>query len=180
MSEARLLDMASTMFYLSDLESEEGRRYWNTDEKESAITLQKLRDLGIIDVAYWFDRMTNLSRIFLRISGQENNVCSATYSILKNTPTSSARLNEDGKTSLILARVPTASRDEFVREFQECARNSRLLVECWYPSAQRNYQVDLYQRLLEQDGWNSDITAFLSQIRSIPKSLLEEVKSEFG
>jgi len=179
-SEARLLDMASTMFFLADIESEAGQKYWKTDENKSKELLTRFRDLGMIKISYWYNWLEHtpaLSRIFTYFQGSKSLVCSVTRAILKSVPTSLARIANDGETSIIISRVPTDKRD-FIKELIiQGAEDANLDAECKYPTTQGNYTADLFQRLLFPNGtWNSDVTAFLSQIRSLPK----EIKNGFS
>ncbi|MFW9977596.1 MAG: hypothetical protein ACFFEJ_05860 [Candidatus Thorarchaeota archaeon] len=179
--EVRILDMTSNMFYLSDLESETGREYWQTDENESKAILSKLRNNGIIDISYWYDFKQSLSPVYVSLRGPENIVCSITYSLLKDVPTSLVRITDRGKVALIASRVPPEYKSVFFDTIQENSKNTDLVMQCSEVSGHRNYTTDLYQRLrCSDDTWNSDITGLLSQIRSLPKTLLDEITAEIS
>lgn len=175
-NEARILDMASTMFYLSDLESDAGKNYWQTDETQSREILTTLRDVGILDIGYWYDRPLTLSLIIMSIQGEEEQVCSITYAILKNTPTSMAKVTEDKKTAIVLSRVPRNDLSSLVDILTQINKNERIEITHWLPTAHRNYAANLYHRLLNTDSsWNNDVSGFLSQVRSAPKSVKDDV-----
>jgi hypothetical protein len=173
--EVRLLDLANTMFYLIDLDYKAGRNYWQTDPIRSREMLAKFRDMGALDILYWYGRMMNLTRVFTEIKGPEEQVCSITRSLLKDVPTSLARMADNGTTALVVSRVPTKESGFFTEIMSQAAENVGLDLKCTFPSAIRNYQADLFRRLLNPDGtWNDDVSGFLSQIRSAPKSTGDE------
>ncbi|MCK5150523.1 MAG: hypothetical protein KAQ65_01730 [Candidatus Thorarchaeota archaeon] len=171
-AEARLLDMANTLFYLSDLETKGGEDYWKTDNISSRNALTKLRDMGIIETSYWYDDYRRrLNPLYISLEGSESKVCSVTSSLIKNVPTALARIAEGGSISLVAIRIPRENTKNFIDKISLACRNEGLRIKSEPLSTHRNYSVDLYQRLLNADGsWNSDVPGLLSQIRSIPKS----------
>ena len=172
------MDLSVTLFYLSDLESELGKRYWKVNPIECEEVLTRLRDKGVIDVFYWFSALDFthlLSRVYFYLEGSENQVCSVTNALLKYLPTSLARITDRGRTAHIISRIPANEKLILTELVSQAAKSTSLNLNYLFPSAHRNYQTDLYQRLLNPDGtWNNDISAFLSQIRSVPKSVLDE------
>lgn len=49
------------------------------------------------------------------------------------------------------------------------------------PEAFRSYTGDFYQRLLKPDGtWDDDVSGLLSQVRSAPKHIKDEVMQEMS
>lgn len=177
--EAKILDMATTMFYLNDLESEIGRKYWQTNASESQKILENLRSEGVIDISYWYDLKNTLLPVYTSFSGDASKICSITKSLTKNLPTTLTRLANGGKYSLILARIPPQEEIGFKTLLTNMCIENSIQFEYTKLTTHRNYTPDLYQRLLNPDRtWNDDISGFLSQIRSIPKSLLEEIQEE--
>jgi hypothetical protein len=182
MKEARIIDLAATMFFLSDLDMDTAKKYWKVDTVECQKTLTKLRDEGIIDILYWFNALDfteSLSRVYFHLHGREEQVCSIVDGLLRGLPTSWVKIAERGTDIHMVSRIPieekTAITELVSRKLEEMGLPFQVLT----PSTHRNYQADLYQRLLNPDGsWNSDVSAFLSQVRSVPKSLLQEMKSE--
>lgn len=169
--EARLLDMGNTMFYLSDLESKGGEKYWKTDETTSRKNLSKLRDSGIIEVSYWFDDFKqSLVPIYFSLDGKESIICSVASAFAKYVPTSLTRVVEGGSTVLIASRLPKEEANSFIERLLFEGKNEGITIKTEPLSTHRNYTVDLYQRLLNSDGsWNSDVTGLLSQVRSKQK-----------
>ncbi len=177
MEEARIIDMTSLRFYLTDLESEAGQQYWKTNPKDAKSILLRLRKQGVLDISYWFQFLQVLPPITIIIHGKQSQVCSLTSALVKQCPTARAMIAEGGQSSVITCRVPEDSLNFFIDTLPQIAYDNGISVRCIKPTAFRNYTTDLYQRLLERDGkWNNDISGFLSQIRSIPKSSIESIE----
>ncbi len=177
--EVRILDIASTMFYLPDLEYEAYRRYWQTDASRSKEILERFYHMGAIDFMYWYQAMSGLRLVFFKIDGAEKQVCSIVNGLLKNLPTSLARISGKGKTSLTISRIPTQQQKTILEQIESAARNSDVKMQVSFPSSLRNHEGNLYERLLTPEGtWHDDVSVFMSQARSFPREILEETQDE--
>jgi hypothetical protein len=179
-TETRILDLASTMLYLSDMESKAGQEYWNIDAGICKRILTNLRNKHIINVSYWFNWLENtptLSRIFLYLQGCEKKVCAFTQEALTDFPTSLARVANGGNDALIASRIPSDDQPRLISMMKQIAEEQGVNIRVFFPSASRNFSAGLFQRLARPDGtWDDDVSGFLSQVRSAPKSLLEDIQ----
>ncbi len=178
-NEARILDMSSTLLYLQDLDYEAARRYWRTDASRTKEILQKFYNMNALDILYWYNSKPDLILVFFKIEGSENKVCSIVNALLRNVPTTLARVSDKGKTAFIVSRIPLLQKEALLDCIEQAAKESDVRIEILFPSSVQNFESDLYQRLLNQNGtWNEDISAFLSQARSLPREALEEILAE--
>jgi hypothetical protein len=170
--EARIIDMSSHHFYLTDLTRESARKYWKTDAEKSRTILTSLRDSNVVDISYWFQFRQALSkRVILTIEGSEGRVCSLSRAMLKECPTSRVMIEGNGKSAIVMSRISDETVDFFANILPNSAKEVGLKVECYFPSLFRNYTPGLYQRLLQENGeWDNDVSLFLSQIRSMPRN----------
>lgn len=178
--ETRILDMASTMLFLPDLEYEAARRYWQTDASRSKEILQNFYNMGAIDIMYWLTTMPGFTLVFFKIEGTENKVCSIVDALLKDLPTTLARVSDKGKAAIVLSRIPILQKGSLLNRIEQAAKESDVRMQVLFPSSLQNFESDLYQRLLASDGtsWNENISAFLSQARSLPREDLEDILAE--
>ncbi|MDF1540472.1 MAG: hypothetical protein P1Q69_16370 [Candidatus Thorarchaeota archaeon] len=169
--EVKVIDMTSLHFYLTDLAREAGRRYWGIDAERAKKILTHLRNRGVIDVSYWFLFREVIRGISIILEGSQGQTCSLTQAFLKYSPSCRVYISEDGNTSIILARVSDDAIEVITRTLPSMAKEVGINMRYGFPTSFRNYSSDLYQRILNDDGtWIDDVSAFLSQVRSTPKS----------
>ena len=128
---------------------------------------------GILQITYDLDdsRLVSLASI---IQGNSENVTSFVDSLMTNTPTSLAMLNDKFDRGVVLSRFPEDMVYGLVSELNQLGIQQDLVIRCMRPRAYRSFTSTLYQRLLKQDGtWDDDVNAFLSQARSKRRELSE-------
>ncbi|MFX1367725.1 MAG: hypothetical protein ACFFAY_03915 [Promethearchaeota archaeon] len=173
--EAKVLDIASGGFYLSEVERQEHFDYWGFTKEKARSVLSKLAKEGIIQVSYFIWEV-NLGSLLTFAQGASGNIYSLTDAFLRNTPSSLAMLGKDGKDAIFLSRLPEEQMHELMSTLPQAALDNDMLVRCWRPRSYRSYMSNLYQRLLKPDGiWDDDVHALLSQARSARKTVEEQV-----
>jgi hypothetical protein len=116
----------------------------------------------------------NLVSLAIIAQGQKDHVCSLVNSLLQNTPTCSVMLGDDYETALIISRIPEESIQDITSLLPRVALENNIQLRCLVPRAFRSFQSAIHQRLLKDDNtWDDDVSAFLSQARSKRKELSE-------
>ncbi|MHA1636604.1 MAG: hypothetical protein ACTSUO_07530 [Candidatus Thorarchaeota archaeon] len=161
--EAQILDITSAELWLTDLENPQTEKVLGITKEETQTTLTKLRDEGVISIAYEI-RASRLLSIFTLLEGPPSQVCSIAGAFLDNTPTSLAMVSKNENLAIIISRIPSHSIDELKSKMHQKAEETDLIVQFRNPEAYRSYNWDLYQRLLRKDGtWDDDISIIESQ-----------------
>ncbi len=161
--EARILDRTSEGLWLTDFENKRGEIVFGITKNETQTTLTKLRDEGVISIAYEL-HASRLPSIFTLLEGPPSQVCSIVGAFLDNTPTSLAMVSKNENLAIIISRIPSHSIDELKSKMSQKAEETDLIVQFRNPEAYRSYNWDLYQRLLRKDGtWDDDISIIESQ-----------------
>ncbi|MHA1961874.1 MAG: hypothetical protein ACW99U_16830 [Candidatus Thorarchaeota archaeon] len=163
--EARALDIASYQLYLSQGESDEYWKYWRFTKKTLQRIMEDLRDKGILKVSYR-PILQNLNSILTFAQGDSSTVCSLTRAFLKNTPSTTAYLQQDAKTCFLLSRLPRGKVAEITSSLTTVGHDAGLRVRCFPMTWYSGYNHNLFSRLLRDDGsWDDDVEDLLSQIR---------------
>jgi hypothetical protein len=117
---------------------------------------------------------SNLISLAIVMQGGNETVTSLTSSLLNNTPTSYARLNETGESGVVLTRLPEESAYDIASQLTTHGIDYGMSIRCMRPTTFQRFTTNLYQRLLKEDGtWDDDVSAFLSQARSRKRELSE-------
>ena len=96
-------------------------------------------------------------------------------------PTSLVMMDKSNETSIIFSRLSVNDRNELISLLPKSAEETGLNVRCIIPEGYRLYNWDLFQRLLTADGsWDSDVSGLISQVRSAPKHIKDEVMKELS
>jgi hypothetical protein len=83
--------------------------------------------------------------------------------------------DEVGKMLIVFSRMPSDDVYHLQSELPVRGQEEGLTIRCLQPRALWNYTRTLYQRLLRDDGtWDDDVSGFLSQARSMRKTLSED------
>jgi len=164
--EAKIIDMVNSgIFFLTHLETEKGRRYWNTTEKEAKRVLTDLRNRGVIDISYRFPVSGDLSSVTLIVEGQPKSVYSISKALLECCPTTRTLISEDGSLSINTSRIPQEQKEEIFVELPRIAKENGITVRPFSVTGFRNYEGSLYQRIIREDGtYDDDVSNFLSQV----------------
>jgi hypothetical protein len=171
--EAKVLDIASGGFYLSEVERQEHFDYWGFTKEKARSVLNKLVKEGIIQVSYFIWEV-NLGSLLTFAQGPPGSIYSITDSFLRNTPSSLAMIGKEGEAAIFLSRLPEEQMHELMSTLPQTALDNDMIVRCWRPRSYRSYRSNLYQRLLKPDGgWEDDVSALLSQARSAKKTIEE-------
>ena len=178
--EAQIIDMVnSTAFYLTHLQSDRGKKYWKTTAEEAKRVLTSLRDNGIGNISYRFSMSGNLVPAAVIIEGSEESVYSITKALLEECPTTRALIASDGRLSICSSRIPREETKSLFSNLPRIAGKYGITVRPLTIITHRNYEGSICQRILNPDGsYNDDTSGFLSQVRSAPKSLLEDTQEE--
>ena len=169
--EATVAGLASRGIYLVDFEREDRFNYWSLSKKQVHAILSKLYNQGVVDVTYDVED-ARLVSIATLVQGESKHLISLTKALLDNTPTSLAMLNKKADMGIILSTFTQDAAYELTMKMPKYGIENDLTIRCMRPTAFRNYTLDLYRRLLRDDGaWDDDVGAFLSQARSKRKEL---------
>ena len=136
--------------------------------------LFKLYKLGVVDISYDIDIDAQLVSIATIVQGTPEHLTSLIESFLKHTPTTLAMLNNESNTGIILSTLTEEAAYELVTNLPRNGIQKGLTIRCMRPTAFRSFTIDLYRRLLRDDNtWDDDVSAYLSQARSKRKELSE-------
>jgi hypothetical protein len=84
-------------------------------------------------------------------------------------------IDDKGMMLIVLSRMSNEDVYHLMSELPTRGQEEGLAIRCLQPRALWNYTRTLYQRLLSDDGtWSDDVTGFLSQVRSMRKTLSED------
>lgn len=171
--EAKVLDIATGGFYLSELERSEHFDYWGFSKEKARSILNRLAKEGIIQISYFIWEMSLVSLLTFA-QGPPSRIYSMADAFLQNTPTSLAMVGSEGKNAIILSRLPEDQMHELTSTLPQTAYENDIAVRCMRPRSYRSYRSSLFQRILKPDGsWDDDVSALLSQARSARKAVEE-------
>ncbi|MFW9964155.1 MAG: hypothetical protein ACFFCX_11355 [Candidatus Sifarchaeia archaeon] len=171
--DAIVAGLASRGIYLVDFEREGRFKYWGLKKKQVHSVLSDLYNQGVMDAMYDVED-ARLVSIATLVQGESRHLISLTEALLGNTPTSLAMLNKRADLGVIISTFTEGAAYEVTQKIPKYGLENDLVVRCMRPTAFRNYTLDLYQRLLrDDDTWDDDVSAFLSQARSKKKELSE-------
>ena len=121
----------------------------------------------------------NLVPAAVIIEGSEESVYSITKALLEECPTTRALIASDGRLSICSSRIPREETKSLFSNLPRIAGKYGITVRPLTIITHRNYEGSICQRILNPDGsYNDDTSGFLSQVRSAPKSLLEDTQEE--
>lgn len=171
--EAKVLGLVSGGIYLENFEIPDYFRYFNLSRKQVSSIITKLHEKGILQMTYDVDdiRLVSLSSI---IQGSSESVTSFVDSLLTNSPTSLAMLNDQFDKGVVISKFPENIVYDLISKLNQMGIQKDLVIRCMRPRAFRDFTSTLYHRLLKPDGtWDDDVSAFLSQARSMRRELSE-------
>jgi len=171
--EAKIADLATTGIRLALLERKEYLDPWGLDIKKVQSVLSRLSKKQVLQFNYEAvnDNLISLATI---IQGTSEKVMSLCSSFLENTPTTLCMLGNNAKQAVLLSRIPELPAYELVIELPRAGLDQDMNIRCLRPTTFQSYTHNLYQRLLKDDEtWDDDVSAFLSQARSKRKQLPE-------
>jgi hypothetical protein len=165
--DAEIIDMLNSgVFFLTHLETEKGRCYWNTTKTKAKRILTDLHDKGVIDVSYRFRVSGDLTPVTLVVEGQPKSVYSVSKALLESCPTTRTLITKDGSLSINTCRIPVDNKEEVFDEFPRVAKEKDITIRPYTVTGFRNYEGSLYQRIIKDDGtYDDDVSNFLSQIK---------------
>jgi len=171
--EAKAIDLLATGIPLDDLEIANYSDFWQIDTRKWRRIITNLVDRELIRARY--DVLDGkLLSIATIAQGPPNQIASLVESLLNNTPSSLAMIGDDGKSGIVLSRLPESSAYEITSNLPNEALKQDVQIRCLRPTSYQSYSYNLYQRLLRNDGtWDDDVSAFLSQARSRRKEQSE-------
>jgi len=169
MDEARMIDLANVRLNLAYLEKSTGLKHLGSSKERVSEFLTNLREKGGIQVSYEFNE-TRLPRpIFIIAKGNPKQIRSLTYSMLTNTPSTTAYLAKGNDSTFIVSSVPETTRDILLQELPKVGMEHDMSIRCMMPLTYRNCTSDLFQRLLKKDGsWIDNVSGLITQARSLP------------
>ncbi len=171
--EAKVLDIAARTVDLTDLEDKKVMDYWGLTRAKIRSVLTRLRDKKIVDLVYQPDEPSLVS-LFSVVQGPSGSVYALANAFLEHTPTSLVMIDNEGKKLIVLSRMPNEDVYHLMSTLPSRGQEEGLTIRCLQPRAIWNYTRTLYQRLLRNDGtWDDDVSGFLSQLRSMKKTLSE-------
>ncbi|MHA2141470.1 MAG: hypothetical protein ACXADD_08200 [Candidatus Thorarchaeota archaeon] len=171
--EAKVLDVAARTIDLADLEDQKLMDYRGLTRAKIKSVLTRLRDKRIVDLVYQPDEPSLVS-LFSVVQGPSGSVYSLANAFLEHTPTSLVMIDDEGKKLIVLSRMPHSDVYHLMSTLPARAQEEGLTIRCLQPRAFWNYTRTMYQRLLRDDGtWDDDVSGFLSQVRSMKKTLSE-------
>ncbi len=174
-TETKVMDMITSGLYLGDLGHSGGQEYWGVNDVAAYDVLTKLRCNDIMKIYYELNE-TGLVSMLTVVQGPLGNVCSLSRAFLKYIPSSYVMIDKDSGVSLILSRIPKETRNHLITLLKDETTSGEVKVRCMIPQAHRSYTLDFYQRILKADGtWDDDVSGLLTQVRSAPKALIDEV-----
>ncbi|MHA1943484.1 MAG: hypothetical protein ACW96M_03710 [Candidatus Thorarchaeota archaeon] len=171
--DAQVLGLVSGGINLDNFEIPGYFRFWDLSRKQVSSSISKMKTKGILQIIHDVDddRLVSLASI---IQGNSKNVSSFVDSLLTNTPTSLAMLNDQFDRAVVISRFPDDMAYDLVSKINHLGIRQDLVIRCMRPRAYRDFTSTLYHRLLREDGsWDDDVSAFLSQARSKRRELSE-------
>ena len=165
LKQARILDLASWGMYLSTMESEQYARYYGLQNSDIKKELENLIELGILKYQY-FLILEKVISLCILASGPSHAICSLSRAFLKHTPSSHARIMNDGKSCVVISRVPQDQQYDLVTQLNQYGNDNHMTLRFSQISAYAGYRNNLYSRLLNHDGtWDDDLSGLLNQVR---------------
>lgn len=173
-NEAKVLDAAARTIYLADLEDKKLMDYWGLTRNKIKSVLSQFKDKNILNLVYQPDE-PGLVSLFTVVQGAPGSVYALATAFLEYTPTSLVMIDEVGKMLIVFSRMPNEDVYHLMSELPARGQEEGLTIRCLQPRALWNYTRTLYQRLLRENGtWDDDVSGFLSQARSMRKTLSED------
>jgi hypothetical protein len=173
-NEAKVLDAAARTIYLADLEDKKLMDYWGLTRNKIKSVLSQFKDKNILNLVYQPDE-PGLVSLFTVVQGAPGSVYALATAFLEYTPTSLVMIDEVGKMLIAFSRMPNEDVYHLMSELPARGQEEGLTFRCLQPRALWNYTRTLYQRLLRENGtWDDDVSGFLSQARSMRKTLSED------
>ncbi|MHA2188404.1 MAG: hypothetical protein ACW99V_09215, partial [Candidatus Thorarchaeota archaeon] len=170
--EASVLDIVSQDHYLTWGESPNYWKHWGLKEEEVHNTIDRLIRAGVLLIEY-MPVLRFLKSILIVAQGPQEKVCSLTRALLKHTPSTTAFVDHQAKTSFLLSRFPKDIAINIMSELSSHLENSSLNARLLPLDAYTGYRHNLYTRLYKDIGfWDENIDGLLSQIR-VPHSNVE-------
>jgi hypothetical protein len=162
---ARILDLISWGLYLSSLETNQYSEYYGISNSKLQTELQDMLDHGVFVLQY-FLIPEKLRSLCILADGPVENICSFSRALLKHAPSSQAHILDEGKSSVIVTRVPEDEYHHFVTSLTDSANATEISLKALPISAYVGYRNNLYSRLLKKDGsWDDDVSGLLEQVR---------------
>ncbi len=172
--EAKVLDVAARSIYLADLEDRRLMDYWGLTRAKIRSVLTQLRDKEIVNLVYQPDEPSLVS-LFTIVQGPSGSVYPLANAFLEHTPISLAMIDDEGKKLIIFSRLPNENAHHLLSALPSRGQEEELTIRCLQPRTLWNYTRTLYQRLLKDNGtWDEDVSGFLSQVRSMKRTLSED------
>lgn len=179
-SETRCIDMVRRGLFLTDFEHKRGETFWGYSSEDANKMLTGLDRKGILQLSYEINE-TGLSSLATVIQGNPKQMNSVVYALGKYLPSSLIKVSNESNFSIVISRISLKDRSIILNDLPRVAKDADLNIRCMIPEAYRNYTWDFYQRLLNSDNsWNTDVSGLLSQVRSAPKALMDEVMQEMS
>ncbi|MFX1482872.1 MAG: hypothetical protein ACFFCP_06750 [Promethearchaeota archaeon] len=171
--EAKVLGLVSHSIKLESFELPHYFDYWNLSRKQVSSIITNLQQKRILQLTYEVDdaRLVSLATIF---QGKEECISALVDSLLTNSPTSLAMVDERFGRGVVISKFPENIAYDFAGRLNQLGLKEDLAIRCMRPRTFRGFTYTLYDRLLKPDGtWDDDVTAFLSQARSKRRELSE-------
>jgi hypothetical protein len=172
--EAKVLDASASTFYLADFEDKKLMDYLGLTRAKVKSILTQFTEKEIVNLAYQPDEPSLVS-LFTVVQGLPGSVYALANAFLEYTPISLVMIDDKGMMLIVLSRMSNEDVYHLMSELPTRGQEEGLAIRCLQPRALWNYTRTLYQRLLSDDGtWSDDVTGFLSQVRSMRKTLSED------
>nr|KXH74139.1 MAG: hypothetical protein AM325_06575 [Candidatus Thorarchaeota archaeon SMTZ1-45] len=169
--QAKILDLISWGLYLTSLETNQYSNYFNIKNQVIEDELVHLREKGVLSLHY-SSVLHKLTSACIFVEGPSSPVCSLSRSFLKHAPSANVRITKDGKTSLIMTRIPEDKAYDLLTVLPQVASENGVHLRALPISSYIAYRNNLYQRLLKDDGtWDADVSGLISQVRLLPKDV---------
>ena len=159
---------------LADFEDKKLMDYLGLTRAKVKSVLTQFTEKEIVNLVYQPDEPSLVS-LFTVVQGLPGSVYALANAFLEHTPISLVMIDDEGKMLIVFSRMPNEDVYHLMSRLPTRGQEEGLTIRCLQPRALWNYTRTLYQRLLTDDGtWNDDVTGFLSQVRSMKKTLSEE------
>ena len=163
--EAYILDISQNMPFISNLEVGRIESVYSISNTDYVSTLNSLHKRKVIKFQY---TATNIHYIGLMVTlkGDRLNVLPITYSLLKYTPMSSARIIQNGNLVIMLIRLPYYLLDNLLNLLRK-HKDSGVIMDFSEITKLRIYRNNLFTRLyMHERVWDDSIKSIESQKRS--------------
>ncbi len=161
----KCLDATANLGYLASFEQLEYLQKLGLTREELLDAIMEMKKKTVVDISYT-PVFRNHMTIALIAQGRSGQICSFVQGFLKHSPSATVFVARGGRWSLIMARVPPSIARQIMIELPGKAAEQDLALSCYRVVSYRSYSWRFYQRILnEDDTWNDDVSAMLSQIR---------------